>query len=157
MSAVWTLGRASSRPASSSPAPPHAASSATRKMPDCLIASIAKSTSLTDVHEQGLERLPRAVAVLAKMLDAGHPSEPEFELVRYSQGSVRHRYYPPDFEKNSEMTLPQRLRCQKIGGTITRRWRSESSHCTRKRDEKDGGECMLEHGWPRQHEGFFGS
>lgn len=42
--------------------------------------------------------------VLAKMLEAGHPGEPEFEFVRYSQGSVRHRFYPPDFNKNAEMT-----------------------------------------------------
>lgn len=53
--------------------------------------------------------------VLAKMLDAGHPSEPEFELVRYSQGTVRHRYYPPEFEKNSEMTLPQLARLYVVG------------------------------------------
>ena len=41
--------------------------------------------------------------VLAKMLDAGHPLKPEFELVRYSQGSVRHRFYPPDVSKNKEL------------------------------------------------------
>lgn len=41
--------------------------------------------------------------VLAKMLDAGHPLKPEFELVRYSQGSVRHRFYPPDVSKNKPL------------------------------------------------------
>ncbi len=41
--------------------------------------------------------------VLAKMLDAGHPIEPDFELVRYSQGSVRHRFYPPDVTKNKPL------------------------------------------------------
>lgn len=41
--------------------------------------------------------------VLGKMLDAGHPLKPEFELVRYSQGSVRHRFYPPDVTKNQEL------------------------------------------------------
>ena len=40
---------------------------------------------------------------LAKMLDAGHPLKPEFELVRYSQGSVRHRFYPPDVSKNKAL------------------------------------------------------
>ena len=45
---------------------------------------------------------------LAKMLGAGHPINPNFELVKYSQGSVRHRHYPPDIKTNAEMT-PQEL------------------------------------------------
>ncbi len=40
----------------------------------------------------------------AAMLDAGHPLKPEFELVSYSQGTVRHRFYPPDVTVNKEMT-----------------------------------------------------
>lgn len=40
---------------------------------------------------------------LAKMLEAGHPLKPDFELVKYSQGKVRHRFYPPDVTKNAEM------------------------------------------------------
>ncbi len=46
--------------------------------------------------------------LLAKMLDAGHPINPDFELVKYSQGTVRHRYYPPNVKVNAEMT-PQEL------------------------------------------------
>jgi len=53
--------------------------------------------------------------VLAKMLDAGHPSEPEFELVRYSQGTVRHRFYPPDYSKNAEMAPPELARLFVVG------------------------------------------
>jgi hypothetical protein len=53
--------------------------------------------------------------VLAKMLDAGHPSEPEFELVRYSQGTVRHRFYPPEYSKNAEMTPPELARLFVVG------------------------------------------
>lgn len=53
--------------------------------------------------------------VLAKMLDAGHPGEPEFDLVRYSQGSVRHRFYPPDFSKNLEMGPPELARLFVVG------------------------------------------
>lgn len=53
--------------------------------------------------------------VLAKMLDAGHPSEPDFELVRYSQGSVRHRFYPPDYAKNAEMTPAELARLFVVG------------------------------------------
>ncbi len=41
---------------------------------------------------------------LAKMLEAGHPTVPDWELVRYSQGSVRHRFYPPNMTVNAEMT-----------------------------------------------------
>ncbi len=45
-----------------------------------------------------------APETLAKMIDAGHPAGTDFELVRYSQGKVRHRFYPPDVTKNAEMT-----------------------------------------------------
>lgn len=38
---------------------------------------------------------------LAKMIDAGHPSGSSFELVAYSQGTVRHRFYPPDVTVNA--------------------------------------------------------
>ncbi len=53
--------------------------------------------------------------VLAKMLDAGHPSEPEFELVRYSQGTVRHRFYPPNVDKNAEMNPAELSRLFIVG------------------------------------------
>ncbi len=43
----------------------------------------------------------------AKMLKNGHPLNPNFELVKYYNGSVRHRFYPPDVTKNKEMTKPQ--------------------------------------------------
>ncbi|MBI4575584.1 MAG: hypothetical protein HY722_04900 [Planctomycetes bacterium] len=39
---------------------------------------------------------------LAAMQVAGHPLS-DFELVRYSQGSVRHRFYPPDLTTNASM------------------------------------------------------
>lgn len=53
--------------------------------------------------------------VLAKMLEAGHPGEPEFELVAHSQGSVRHRYYPPNVNTNAEMTPAELSRLYVIG------------------------------------------
>ncbi len=46
--------------------------------------------------------------ILAKMLEADHPINPDFELVKYSQGTVRHRYYLPEVTVNAEMT-PQEL------------------------------------------------
>jgi len=39
----------------------------------------------------------------AAMLNNGHPLNPDFELVEYSQGSVRHRFYAPDMTKNQVM------------------------------------------------------
>ena len=45
------------------------------------------------------------IAILGKILEAGHPMDDDFELVRYSQGSVRHRY---NVANNAEMT-PQEL------------------------------------------------
>ena len=47
---------------------------------------------------------------LAKMLGAGHPLKAEFELVQYSQGTVRHRFYPPNLNENAEMTAPELAR-----------------------------------------------
>ena len=44
---------------------------------------------------------------LAKMLDAGHPLKAEFELVRYSQGSVRHSFYPPDVTVNAQLSAAE--------------------------------------------------
>ena len=47
---------------------------------------------------------------LAKMLGAGHPLNTNFELVEYSQGTVRHRFYPPNVNVNAEMTPPELAR-----------------------------------------------
>lgn len=55
----------------------------------------------------GLARTDLTADDLAKMLGAGHPINPDFELVKYSQGSVRHRHYPPDIKTNAEMTPRQ--------------------------------------------------
>jgi hypothetical protein len=51
----------------------------------------------------GMNNPALAGDVLAKMLGAGHPLNPDFELVRYSQGTVRHRFYPPDLTVNAEL------------------------------------------------------
>jgi len=42
-------------------------------------------------------------ATIGKMLAAGHPINADYELVKYSQGTVRHRFYPPDMTVNAEM------------------------------------------------------
>jgi hypothetical protein len=52
---------------------------------------------------------------LAKMLGAGHPINPNFEIVQYSQGSVRHRHYPPDMKTNAEMSAKEQAELYVIG------------------------------------------
>ncbi|MEE8173111.1 MAG: cytochrome c family protein [Alphaproteobacteria bacterium] len=52
---------------------------------------------------------------LAIMLDSGHPTVADWELVRYSQGSVRHRFYPPDMTVNSELSAAEAAEMYVIG------------------------------------------
>jgi len=52
-------------------------------------------------HFMGRPDIP--ADTIAKMVGAGHPAGSQFELVRYSQGTVRHRFYPPDVTKNAQM------------------------------------------------------
>ncbi|MBL8671878.1 MAG: cytochrome c family protein [Alphaproteobacteria bacterium] len=51
----------------------------------------------------GLASAKLDAAVMGKLVDAGHPVD-DFELVRYSQGTVRHRFYPPNVTQNAQMT-----------------------------------------------------
>lgn len=58
----------------------------------------------------GATRDSVAPDTMAKMIDAGHPPGSDFELVKYSQGTVRHRFYPPNVTANAEMTPPELAR-----------------------------------------------
>jgi len=49
------------------------------------------------------------------MLDNGHPLNTNYEIVEYSQGTVRHRFYPPDVTVNKEMTKTEMARFYVIG------------------------------------------
>ena len=49
-------------------------------------------------------------ATISKMLAAGHPINAEYELVKYSQGTLRHRFYPPNITVNAEMTPAELVR-----------------------------------------------
>jgi hypothetical protein len=49
------------------------------------------------------------------MLDNGHPLNPDYEVVEYSQGSVRHRFYPPNITENRVMTKIEMSRFYVIG------------------------------------------
>ena len=53
--------------------------------------------------------------VLAPMLEAGHPVNPDFEFVAYSQGEVRHRFYPPDITTNANMSEAELSRFFVVG------------------------------------------
>jgi cytochrome c554/c'-like protein len=52
---------------------------------------------------------------LAKMLGAGHPINPGFEFTKYSQGTVRHRYYPPDRKINADMSKAEQSELFLVG------------------------------------------
>jgi hypothetical protein len=72
-------------------------------------AGMIRPTMLYDVASNclschGFTRPGVSPETMAKMIDAGHPGGSVFELVKYSQGTIRHRFYPPDINKNAEMT-----------------------------------------------------
>jgi len=56
-------------------------------------------------------------ATIAKMIEAGHPINPDYELVRYSQGTVRHRFYQNQ-DKNEEMTQAELARWLISGAAV---------------------------------------
>jgi hypothetical protein len=43
-------------------------------------------------------------AKLGQMIEAGHPTNNDFEYIKFSQGQVKHRFYPPDTSKNQDLT-----------------------------------------------------
>lgn len=63
----------------------------------------------------GLSRPDIEGESLAAMFANGHPLNQQFELVEYSQGSVRHRFYPPNLESNAELDAPGLSRLFLIG------------------------------------------
>lgn len=72
-------------------------------------------SKLYDVAENclachGMGRADVSAETIAKMVAAGHPAGTSFELVRYSQGTVRHRFYPPDVTKNAQMSIGELTR-----------------------------------------------
>jgi hypothetical protein len=63
----------------------------------------------------GLSRDDVEPEILAKLVANGHPANENFEYIAYSQGSVRHRFYPPDVTVNAEMDTIQLSRTYVIG------------------------------------------
>lgn len=52
---------------------------------------------------------------LAIMLEGGHPANANWEYVEYSQGSIRHQFYPPDMTTNGTMDAAALSRAFVIG------------------------------------------
>ena len=94
----------------------------TERLNKAKAAGMIHSSMLFDIAENcaschSLARKGVDPAVMAKMIDAGHPAGSSFELVQYSQGSVRHRFYPPDVTKNAELDNAGLARMFVIGHT----------------------------------------
>lgn len=87
----------------------------TERLKKAAAAGMVHPANLFDVASNcltchGATRPSVAPDTMAKMIDAGHPAGSEFELVKYSQGTVRHRFYPPNVTTNAEMTPPELAR-----------------------------------------------
>ncbi|MBI3297297.1 MAG: hypothetical protein HYZ75_03970 [Elusimicrobia bacterium] len=67
-----------------------AAKAAGQLRPDMKLEIAQNCASCHGLSQPGVD-----AETFAKMLKAGHPAVADFELVRYSQGSVRHRFYDP--------------------------------------------------------------
>lgn len=63
----------------------------------------------------GLARPDIDGETFAKMMTTKHPANDKFELVKYSQGTVRHRFFPPDQKVNAEMTTAELSRLFVVG------------------------------------------
>jgi len=66
------------------------------------------------------------------LLNAGHPINGDYEIVRYSQGSVRHRFYPPNVAVNAKMSPRELAGFYAVGQLVSlvdaTASRSKSSH-----------------------------
>ena len=84
-------------------------------------AGMIHSSMLYDIAENcnGCHTMANLDAATAgKMIDAGHPINGDYELVEYSQGSVRHRFYPPDITNNKEMSKAEMARLFLTGHAV---------------------------------------
>ncbi len=65
----------------------------------------------------GLSKLKGAE--IDALLNAGHPINGDYEIVRYSQGSVRHRFYPPNIKTNAKMTRAELANFYAVGQLVS--------------------------------------
>jgi Cytochrome c554 and c-prime len=85
-----------------------------------MAAGMIRPEMLYDIAQNclGCHELARpgiAPETFANMIDAGHPPGTDFEMVSWLEGSVRHRFYPPDVTKNKEMTEAEKSKMFVIG------------------------------------------
>ncbi len=90
------------------------------RISNAVAAGMVRPDNLYDVASNcmschGLENANLSGAHAAAMLDNGHPFNPDYEIVEYSQGSVRHRFYPPNVTENKVMTKAEMSRMFVIG------------------------------------------
>ncbi len=79
----------------------------TKRLAAAAKAGMINSSMLYDIAENcnGCHTMQNVdPATAGTLIDAGHPINGEYELVKYSQGQVRHRFYPPDVSNNKQMT-----------------------------------------------------
>jgi hypothetical protein len=80
------------------------------RRPDTLYDLAANCLNCHSLARSGVDG-----ATIGKMLDAGHPINPDYELVKYSQGTVRHRFYPPNVSINAQMSPAELARMFVVG------------------------------------------
>ncbi len=92
----------------------------TARLTQAVAAGMVRPGSLYDLAANclGCHSMARSSIdgdTISKMLTAGHPLKNDYELVKYLQGTVRHRFYPPDVTKNADMTPAELARTFVVG------------------------------------------
>jgi mono/diheme cytochrome c family protein len=80
------------------------------RRPDSLYDLAANCLNCHSLARAGLDG-----AIVGKMLAAGHPINADYELVKYWQGTVRHRFYPPNNTVNAELSPADLARMFVVG------------------------------------------
>ncbi len=80
----------------------------TKRLADAEAKGMVASRMVYRVSKQcmachGMANPKLDAGIMAKMLKAGHPVEADFDVVKYSQGKIRHRFVPPNVTTNSTL------------------------------------------------------
>lgn len=79
-----------------------------KRLKDAEAAGMIASRMVFDIASScmrchGLSNPDLSQKTLDVMLDNDHPVEKDFEIVKYSQGKIRHRFVPPNVNENSKL------------------------------------------------------
>jgi len=93
-----------------------------QRLKDAEAAGMIASRMVYDIASScmrchGLSNPELSKETLNIMLENDHPVEKDFEIVKYSQGQVRHRFIPPNVNENSKLE-PAELARLFIGGQL---------------------------------------